>query len=987
MSESSLAKELFTQTLRAACDEVEECLRGGDLRAVETILEKYPEFSRDVDFNLEVIYAEFTLRAEMGQSPSESEYYERFPKWKDAIRRLMEVHRTFDQPSVSGTSTLVTNSLTHTEAATSLANEPSSNQKQIGDYEILDEIGRGGTGRVYRARDLRLGRIVALKTLLSVDVDDEQLDRFRYEAESAAKLQHPNIVQVFEVCQQGEVSYLAMEYVEAGTLEALIAEEPIRPLEAAEMVRRLALAMHYAHGQGVVHRDLKPANILMGIDEDGELRQPKVADFGLAKQSWASEANRTRTGAILGTPGYMAPEQANGDAELIGPTTDVYALGAILYQLLTHRPPFHAGTLLETLDQVRSAEPVAPLRLNPQMSRDLDTICLKCLQKDPASRYQTAEDLAADLQRFLDGKPIVARPVGTVERCRKWARRRPAIAVTIAMSIAMSLVFGILAVAGVILEGKRAEERARDAIADRNKVDRARQREQEKVQSLIDLVTRLSGMGQQLSNSSAHDAVRIRAHRESVQMFDKLVEERPGDTQLLLHRGSAYAALGSALWEISQPEEAEKYLSVAVYSLEALISERDFDRDRLHKLAQAHLNYAHVLREAGKWDESESSYRRALEIWEKFALDAEVALEDPRVWMAAAMNNLCVVLRHGRRNDEAEAMYRTAIQLLGDANKDHRYGMVLRYLPSVANRRILQRIGAAAKKDSADSSDADETADSPPPAPRDYPAQPVILTNLAISLDDLGQLLAAKGQFEEAESYSRRALAAREWLLSLSPTDPSVLSFAARSNNRMGLLYIRLKKYKEAIPFFERAIPMEKRAMEVNPLRPFHRHNLVLMELKCAYAMRKCDQFDAAYTLLLDAHNHWSGLPETYVNRTSANKALAREAEKLGNTQYHAEAYEGCRRAWKLSMSVSRAIPQENAREFQLHLAKLERWVAESLMLTQQYDAADYHLGLAEKSLVKLMKESNSWSLREHMARCYQLRAQIKLGRFRNPSE
>jgi tetratricopeptide (TPR) repeat protein/predicted Ser/Thr protein kinase len=302
----------------------------------------------------------------------------------------------------------------------------------IGDagYEVLAEIGRGGMGVVYRARHRGLNRLVALKVIRGdAFARPDLLRRFRTEAEAVARLRHEHIVQVYDVGEIGGQPFVALELLEGGTLAAKLAGTPQPDRQAAEMARALARAVHAAHRAGIVHRDLKPLNVL--LDEAG---RPKVADFGLAKRLEA-ESGQTQSGQVIGTPSYMAPEQAGGRGA-VGPAADVYALGAILYEMLTGRPPFKGPTPQATIHQVLHDDPVPPSRLQPRVSRDLETVCLKCLAKDPHRRYASAADLAADLDRFLDGRPVLARRTPAWEVGVKWARRHPARATLAALALA-----------------------------------------------------------------------------------------------------------------------------------------------------------------------------------------------------------------------------------------------------------------------------------------------------------------------------------------------------------------------------------------------------------------------------------------------------------------------------------------------------------------------------------------------------------------------
>jgi tRNA A-37 threonylcarbamoyl transferase component Bud32 len=309
-------------------------------------------------------------------------------------------------------------------------------------YEILGELGRGGMGVVYKARQVRLNRLVALKMILAgKQAGPKELLRFQAEAEAVARLQHPHIVQVYEVGEHAGRPFIALEFCPGGSLAERFQGQPQMARTAAELVRTLAGAVQHAHGHGIIHRDLKPANVLLA--EDDTL---KISDFGLAKQLDTSVA-MTQSGAIVGTPSYMAPEQTAGRTQKIGPATDVYALGAILYEALTGRPPFRAATPMDTLEQVRSQEPVAVRQLQPHMPRDLETICHKCLQKEPAKRYGSAAALADDLGRFLAGEPILARPVGHIERLGRWCKRNPVVAsLTVAVFVLLATVAGIASV-------------------------------------------------------------------------------------------------------------------------------------------------------------------------------------------------------------------------------------------------------------------------------------------------------------------------------------------------------------------------------------------------------------------------------------------------------------------------------------------------------------------------------------------------------------
>ncbi len=354
---------------------------------------------------------------------------------------------------------------------------PAANVNDPG-YKMLGVLGRGGMGVVYKAIQEKANRLVALKMILAgAHADQQDRTRFHVEAAAAARMSHPNIVQLYEVGETPDgFPFFSLEFVAGGTLAERLKQGPLRPRDAAALVESLARAMQYAHERGIVHRDLKPLNILLegGKQQAADSRKqtadgnstlkpepasrtigavgsssspsaagsllpavPKISDFGLAKQL-DSEDGLTRTGAIMGTPAYMAPEQAFGQSKNVGPAADIYALGAILYECLTGRPPFKGATVADTLEQVRTMEPITLRAYAKEMPRDLETICLHCLHKEPQRRYASAEALADDLRRYCEGKPITVRPVGNVERAWRWCRRNPGWALMIAL-VAASL--------------------------------------------------------------------------------------------------------------------------------------------------------------------------------------------------------------------------------------------------------------------------------------------------------------------------------------------------------------------------------------------------------------------------------------------------------------------------------------------------------------------------------------------------------------------
>lgn len=418
-------------------------LRRGEELAASDYLTRFPQLSAEPVQVIDLIYTEFLVREELGERLELSHLQREFPQYAEELAAQIEFHDALErgtletceeQPEIGAETDQHTGMAGH-------AKKPRTRLPSLGpSYEVLAEIGRGGMGVVYRARQVGLNRLVALKMVRGAEyASAELLARFREEAEVVARLHHPNIVQIFDYGEHDGLPYLALELVEGQTLAARLDAQPWPDRHAAALVASLAVAVQVAHERGVIHRDLKPANILLEsrkreseasrsglVTKSPQNEIAKITDFGLAKVFRDDDEAQTHTGSLLGTPSYMAPEQASGQGELIGPPTDVYALGAILYELLAGRPAFRGPTAIATLQQVLNDQPVALRRLNPSVPPDLVTICDKCLSKEPARRYASAGALASDLEHFLNDRPIQARRINAFERGWRWCRRNPA---------------------------------------------------------------------------------------------------------------------------------------------------------------------------------------------------------------------------------------------------------------------------------------------------------------------------------------------------------------------------------------------------------------------------------------------------------------------------------------------------------------------------------------------------------------------------------
>lgn len=401
---------------------------------LEEYLACHPELGTALDVPLKLVQAEYRARHRWGDHPGHQEFLERFPHRPSLLTALTEIDDQLRQAADA---------------------RESGDVNSFADYDIISEISRGGMGIVYKAHQRSLNRTVALKVILTgMMASHEEVTRFHREAEAAAALEHVGIVPIYGIGQHEGRQYFSMAYVDGPSLAKTLANGPLPPIEAARLLVKLARAVGYAHQRGVVHRDLKPANIL--VDRDGE---PKVTDFGLAKlaSNRIRDPRLTATGQILGTPNFMAPEQAAGESHTVTHLADIYALGAILYHAVTGRPPFQSHSTIELLKQVMSQEPAAPTQLNTRIPRDLETICLKCLEKHPAQRYRNARELTEELERFLNGEPIRARPVAKLERFWRWTRRNPWRARVAVLLLVLAAVIPLLALNAFINYRVRTE--------------------------------------------------------------------------------------------------------------------------------------------------------------------------------------------------------------------------------------------------------------------------------------------------------------------------------------------------------------------------------------------------------------------------------------------------------------------------------------------------------------------------------------------------
>jgi serine/threonine protein kinase len=806
-------------------------------------------------------------------------------------------------------------------------------------YEVLGELGRGGMGVVFKARQKGPNRIVALKMILAGGLaDTRELTRFRIEAEAVGHLAHPNIVQVYEVGEHEGLPYFSLEYVDGGSLLGKIAGTPQPARDAAKLVQALADAMDYAHRRGIMHRDLKPANILLTTDG-----VPKITDFGLAKRL-EEDTGQTRTGAILGTPSYMAPEQAAGRTKEVGPPADIYALGSILYELLTGLPPFRGETVYDTIKMVQSAEPVPPTRLHTKVPRDLETICLKALNKEPRNRYETAGFLAEDLRRFLSNEPIRARRTRLWEHAWKWTKRRPAVAALIAVSslalIAFSVGGYIFArqesqraeqadyLTAIALDHERiAEDRRREAEHQRNRAidqekiaeERRKEADQQRTRAEKNFQQALAAVDEMLTRVGqerlAHEPRMEKVRRDLLQKALRFYEEflgTEGDNPLVrLETARARQRVGDIQEMLGENRAAEKAYRSAVSAFVDLKDKFPDRPDLMHELANTYGALSLVLQNLGRREDAEIERQKSLDL--KNMLVARFPKPEYRYELAAGLQNRALLLQTQNRLSPAEEAYGRALE-------------------------IFDRLAT------------------------DFPNAAAYQQELARTSANYGTLLQATRRSKAAENAYRRAVEVLEKLVARWPENESYQNELGRTYWNFGVLMQMNADVRDAEKNYRRAIDTFAKLAEKFPTVPEYRHELAGADNNLSNLLQATQRLAEAEKVREQARDLLTKLAADFPDKPNYREELARVMDQYGillvSTDRAAQAEDAWRRAIGLQKQLVADYPKEPV--YQQELARSYGNLGILLSKLNRLDKAEAQYGLAIELLEKLENASPS---------------------------
>jgi serine/threonine-protein kinase len=813
--------------------------------------------SREPDSKLDEIVAAYLESVEAGHPPDRQDLIAQHPELAQALADFFRDQDRFEAMlSPLSDSTPV---LGRTARSACLApNETPTSGQNFGDYELVEEVGRGGMGVVFKARHRQLHRVAAVKMILSGTLArPDEVQRFRLEAAAVAGLDHPNIVPLYEVGEQNGWHFYSMKFIEGKSLARQEWPRPLSPADqrqAARILLRVARAIHHAHERGVLHRDLKPANVL--LDADG---QPHVTDFGLAKRladhAGSTGPLPTPSGTAVGTPSYMAPEQALGPRN-VTTAADIYSLGCILYELLTGTPPFRAETPLATLLDVVERTPVRPAAHCPDLDRDLEIICLKCLEKEPGRRYATALALAEDLERFLSGEPIQARPAGRLERATRWCRRQPLLAGT--LGALFLVVVGALAL--ITWQWQRAETNYSVGQQHLNSLEQEKEeglklyrqaKEQrtfadERFQDAHALVDefcmklsedRLSQLpGTQLLRKDL-----LLAARKYYQNFLKQKGKEPG---LRLKLARAHYSLGKVLSVVGSRREAIHEFRSALELYEELVQKEPDNFDLLNARAIAVHRVGIMDLEDGRWGQAVEFCERARSHFEQLQ---QLRPGDPRIQndLAATCTNLGGLYRGQGKQGEASACFERALSIrqeLVDKDPKNSVFQISLAVTCFNYSGLLADLGKG--KESLDYSN--KACDINRKLARAHPKEPSFQRELALNLMKLSGQQAKEKTPEQALATLQEARALLEKLVAGNPNVVSFRRDLAGAERQTGHVYFRHKRMKEALASYQRARAIMLKAVKLQRDWPDNQNDLAGSYFDMATVLGRNGQYEDA---------------------------------------------------------------------------------------------------------------------------------------------
>eukprot|EP00913_Durusdinium_trenchii_P035318 g33048.t1 len=894
------------------CDEFESGVRADEAPRIEDFLKRQCNTASERLF-AELLGIEIQYGRRRDKPLSREGVVARFPQYTQLIRRL------FDDASGAGDSqaTVVrdgdTIDATLPAGAIRGGTQPVlAEVPQFGDYELLEEIGRGGMGVVYQAKQLKLDRLVALKMIRSGELaTDDEVARFYAEAESAAKLDHPHIVPVYDVGEHGGQRFFSMGFVDGHSLSDQLRDGPLSPKEAARLVQTIAQAVHYAHQQGIVHRDLKPANVL--IDQAG---QPRITDFGLAKRI-DDDQGMTQAGQVLGTPGYMPPEQANGDSNAVGPHSDVYSLGAVLYALLIGRPPFHAATVMETLDQVRNREPVALRQFNPAIDKDLETICLKCLEKEPQSRYSTAEQLSDELLRFLDGRPIIARPLSRPAKTWRWCKRKPVLA---SLSALLLGAVGALIVGFVLLMASHRRETEARAEAEKSF--------RNQTAAVHTFFTHVSQSKELLKGTPGTQKLRQQLLEQARNYYKEFVEQHANDESLRADLAKAHANLGFIEAVIGEKEKAVAALLLAIDIYQQLADDNPAIVKYRSELAEAYGNLGAVHRQTGQPEESLAALRKSLKLSKQVVAD-EPANPEHAADLAAGYTSVGTACYETGKITEALAAQNAARaiyeKLVRDEPANSRYQLGLSETfnaistvkfvkgESDAALKLLQKSVAIRRKLVEENRDDVE-----------------LLRSLVIGSFNLGVSAYQVRKLDVALAAYEQAVDNGERLVRENPAVPEYQAVLVRVYSAVGLLYGQLKRPDDAKAAYQQGIGIGERLVARFP--DVEEHHTILATIYNNFAVLYGQSGRLADALLLHqkARDSQEQLVRANPEVPEHGNQLTMTCANIGVIQFQLNNPQKALAAFARCIEVGDRLVRENPAvpQYQFHLANCHRMVA-----------------------------------------------------------